>query len=195
MLKKTATSLLETEFGSFEIQVFRDEIDGKEHVALLKEWGDQVPVVRIHSKCATGDIFGSVYCDCRLQLHAGLKKISEEGGVLIYLEQEGRGLGLTHKIKAYELQRAGMDTVEADEHMGEGIDDRTYELAAQMLRSLGIEKLKLLTNNPAKLQGLLDEGFDVEREEHIVQALSERGEKYQQAKREKLGHMGEGKET
>ncbi len=188
MTERTATSRLETVFGDFDIHVFRSD-DGKEHVALVSgDLADQ-PFVRIHSKCATGDIFGSVYCDCRDQLHTALQKISKQGGVLVYLEQEGRGLGLTHKIKAYELQRQGMDTVEADEAMGEGIDERRYDLAGEILKDLGVQKFQLMTNNPQKVQGLIDLGFEVERVDHVVEARSERGELYQQVKEEKLGHL------
>jgi len=189
MVTRSATSQLETEFGVFDIHVYR-ESRGVEHVALVKSW-DDIPLVRLHSKCATGDIFGSVYCDCRLQLHEALHKIQQQGGVLVYLEQEGRGLGLTHKIKAYELQRKGMDTVEADETMGEGIDERSYDLAAEILRDLQIDELQLLTNNPVKLQALEMEGFIVTRQQHQVPAQSERGKRYQCAKAKKLNHLME----
>lgn len=186
-MKRTAQSQLETEFGPFEIFVYQDD-EGKEHVALKKE-GSGVPLVRLHSKCATGDIFGSLYCDCRLQLHTSMRMIQAQGGVLVYLEQEGRGLGLTHKIKAYELQRQGMDTVEADEQIGEGIDTRSYALAGVILKDLQIEAFRLLTNNPEKIQAMEAEGFHVEREELVVEARSERGKKYQETKRSKLGHL------
>lgn len=187
MIHQTAKSTLDTEFGTFDILVYQED-SGLEHVVLIKEWKDD-PLVRIHSKCATGDIFGSVFCDCRLQLHSAMKKIQEQGGILVYLEQEGRGLGLTHKIKAYELQRQGMDTVEADEVIGEGIDDRSYELAAQILGDLDVKSFQLLTNNPDKVKAMNDAGFEVQRVEHVVDAKSERGKKYQETKRKKLGHM------
>lgn len=188
MIERTATSQLETVFGVFDIHVFRDD-QGLEHVALVSGDLREQPLVRIHSKCATGDIFGSVYCDCRDQLHSALDKISKSGGVVVYLEQEGRGMGLTHKIKAYELQRQGMDTVEADQVLGEGIDDRSYELAADILKDLEVQKLKLMTNNPDKVKSMVDLGFEVERVQHVVEARSERGRHYQEAKEEKLGHL------
>ncbi len=188
-MKQTAKSILETEFGTFDIFVYQDD-EGKEHVALKKEY-DKNPLVRIHSKCATGDIFASLYCDCRSQLHESMRKIQKEGGVLVYLEQEGRGLGLTHKIKAYELQRQGLDTVEADEKIGEGIDDRSYDLAVDILQDLDLSRFRLLTNNPEKVIAMKEAGFEATREEHIVEAKSERGKKYQETKREKLGHLFE----
>lgn len=186
-LKKTAESSLETEFGKFRISVFRAD-DGKEHVALVKDW-QAVPLVRAHSKCITGDSFGSVYCDCRLQLHAAMKRIQEEGGILIYLDQEGRGLGLSHKIQAYKLQEEGMDTFEADKHLGKVPDQREYDVAAEILKMMGVEKCRLLTNNPQKVEALRAQNIQTERVEHVVQSLSERGEKYQATKKEKMGHL------
>lgn len=188
MIQKTAQSVLDTEFGSFEILIFQDE-KMVEHVVLKREWKEgDVPLVRIHSKCATGDIFASVFCDCRGQLHEAMKRIQTEGGLLIYLEQEGRGLGLTHKIKAYELQRQGMDTVEADEKMGEGVDVRSYEMVGEILKDGGLQQFVLLTNNPSKMAAMVELGFQVERRVLSVPSKSERGEKYLQVKKTKMKH-------
>lgn len=189
LVQRTAESVVGTEFGEFEILVYREKDSGKEHVVLKKDWGDKVPFVRVHSSCMTGDIFASVYCDCRSQLHQAMKKISEQGGLIVYLDQEARGLGLTHKIKAYELQRQGMDTVEADEKLGEEVDVREYTLAAEMLEDVGVRSLQLMTNNPMKVQALKNEGFEVKRVEHVVEAKSERGEKYLQTKKQKMNHL------
>ncbi|MDF2379586.1 MAG: GTP cyclohydrolase II [Candidatus Gracilibacteria bacterium] len=188
-IERMAVSVIETEFGEFEILVYKELESGKEHVVLKKEWGDLVPLVRIHSSCMTGDIFASVYCDCRSQLHQAMKKVSEQGGLIVYLDQEARGLGLTHKIKAYELQRQGMDTVEADEKIGEGVDLREYELAADMLKDVGVNSLQLMTNNPRKVESLVDQGLEVVRVEHVVKAQSERGMKYLMTKRKKMNHL------
>ena len=186
MIKRTAQTELETAWGTFDLYVYEDE-QGKEHVALKKPY-EQSPLVRIHSECATGDLFGSTFCDCGPQLHLALQRIQEEGGLLLYLRQEGRGLGLSNKIKAYELQRQGKDTVEANEALGRDADERSYDLAAEMLRDLGVHSLRLLTNNPAKVEGLQEEGFEVESVSHQIELESERGKKYLQTKRDKLGH-------
>lgn len=186
-LKKTAQTELETEFGVFDFIVYEDS-SGKEHIALVKQWGEKVPLVRLHSECATGDIFGSQYCDCGQQLHKGLEIIQKEGGVLIYLRQEGRGLGLSKKIQAYELQRQGMDTVEANLSLGREADERDYAMAIDILKDLKVRSLKLLTNNPAKLQELRQAGYNCEQLPLNVSLTSERGAKYLRTKREKMGH-------
>ena len=190
MIQKSAHSVLETEFGDFEILIYTDD-RGQEHVVLHKAWEGDCPTVRIHSKCATGDIFGSTHCDCRSQLHQAMKLIQQQGGLLIYLEQEGRGLGLTHKIQAYELQRQGLDTVEADEVLGKGIDRRSYRLAADILKHLNIHQLTLLTNNPQKLEELEREGLRVQRTSHLVPLDSVKAKGYLQIKQKKLGHLDE----
>ena len=187
MIHRTAQTVLDTEQGTFDFYVYQDT-SGKEHMVLVKGWGDTIPLVRIHSKCATGDIFGSVYCDCRAQLHEALKLIQEQGGMVIYLDQEGRGLGLSHKIMAYELQRQGLDTVEADEQLGNGVDVRNYKLAGEMLKNLGVHSVRLLTNNPKKVEALEAQAILVERVGHVVEMTSERGKKYLRTKAEKLGH-------
>lgn len=189
LLQKTAQTELETDFGVFEFVVYLEPATGKEHMALLKPWGEKVPLIRIHSECATGDIFSSKFCDCGPQLHKGLKLIQQEGGVMIYLRQEGRGLGLGNKIKAYELQRQGADTVEANLQLGRGADERSYELAGEILRDLQVEQAVLLTNNPQKLRALIEQGFQVEQRPHTVVVESDRLKKYLRTKKEKMGHL------
>lgn len=188
-LKKIAQTELETDFGTFEVVVYLEEATGKEHIALVKSFGKNVPLVRIHSECATGDIFSSKFCDCGPQLHKGLKLIQQEGGVMIYLRQEGRGLGLGNKIKAYELQRQGADTVEANLKLGRGADERNYDIAAEILLDQGVKKFVLLTNNPDKVKALANHGFEVEQRQHQVELDSERGKKYLRTKKEKMGHV------
>ncbi|MBI5448021.1 MAG: 3,4-dihydroxy-2-butanone-4-phosphate synthase [Gammaproteobacteria bacterium] len=161
--KETSALLPLKEYGEFTITVIKEKINGDEHVVLTKNLKTNNPLVRIHSACMTGDLFHSLRCDCHQQLHYSLKKISEEGGLLIYLNQEGRGIGLFNKIKAYALQEKGLDTLEANEQLGLPIDSRKYYLAANILRNKKIKKLKLLTNNPEKVNDLNRYGsFDVE---------------------------------
>lgn len=188
LLEKTASTTIETDYGCFEFIVFLEKSNGKEHILLKRPWRGEAPLVRIHSECATGDIFSSVYCDCRGQLLRAMKRIEKDGGLLIYLRQEGRGIGLTDKIKAYELQRQGKDTVEANVELGREPDERGYDIAAEMLRDQKISSIKLLTNNPAKVKALEEEGFEVERVEHVVKSKSERGERYLKVKKEKMNH-------
>ncbi|MGE3278931.1 MAG: GTP cyclohydrolase II [Candidatus Altimarinota bacterium] len=187
MIHKTAQTILDTEHGTFDFVVYQDAA-GKEHMALLKDWGDKVPLVRIHSECATGDLFASQFCDCGQQLEKGLEMIQREGGVMMYLRQEGRGLGLGKKIQAYELQRQGMDTVEANLSLGRAADEREYDLAIEMLKDLGVSSLKLLTNNPAKLEALQKAGMTCVQVPLDIPLTSERGVKYLRTKREKMRH-------
>ena len=177
-------------WGQFTMYVFEDTLSGKEHVVLYKQPVDTTqPILsRVHSACFTGDIFSSKRCDCGAQLQYALKKISEEGGALLYLPQEGRGIGLANKIKAYALQEQGMDTVEANHHLGFKGDLRDYAIAAQIFRALGIEKTRLLTNNPDKLKQLHEMGLEVTREPITIQA-SDDNVHYLRAKKEKLGHL------
>lgn len=187
-IRKNAETILETAFGTFHFLVFQEKSSGKEHIVLLKSWGRKMPLVRIHSECATGDIFASKYCDCRAQLQKALRLIARHGGALLYLRQEGRGIGLTEKIKAYELQRKGFDTVEANRQLGRGADERGYEVAVEILRSLGILSMKLLTNNPAKIEALQSQGFHVLREPLVLPMKTKRGRKYLKTKQKKLKH-------
>ncbi len=190
---RKATTSLPSIFGDFLAIGYVNELDGTEHVALLKgEIGKlKEPVlVRMHSECLTGDAFGSLRCDCRPQLEAALSRISEEGeGVVVYLRQEGRGIGLLNKLKAYSLQDGGLDTVEANEKLGFAADLRNYGVGAQILIDIGIHKLRLLTNNPRKIAGLGGYGLQVESREPIVISPSDHNAKYLSIKKSKLGHI------
>lgn len=189
MIFKSAETELETHFGTCRFLVYQEKKIGKEHVVLVKPWGKRVPIVRIHSECTTGDLFGSVFCDCQGQLHKALRIIARHGGALIYLRQEGRGIGLTNKIKAYELQQKGLDTVEANRQLGRKDDERSYEIAEEILNNLKIKKFQLLTNNPEKMRALKNHGFEVERVPLLISLKSSRGKKYLTTKQEKLGHL------
>lgn len=183
---------LPTDYGEFKAIGYSNVVDGKEHIAIVKgEIGGSKPtLVRVHSECLTGDVFGSKRCDCGPQLHAALAQIEQHGsGVILYMRQEGRGIGLLNKMKAYKLQEEGWDTVEANAKLGFGPDLRDYGIGAQILRDLGIRKMKLLTNNPRKITGL--KGYDLEVVERIPIQLphSEDNEKYLKTKKDKMGHM------
>lgn len=183
---------LPTVFGEFYATVYQDD-EGREHVALRmgQDLGQgPPPLVRVHSECLTGDVFGSIRCDCREQLITSLRTIAEEGrGVLIYLRQEGRGIGLANKLNAYSLQDRGLDTVDANLHLGFPADGRSFSIAGSILRSLGIQRIRLLTNNPQKINDLAAEQIEVV--ERVVQKISPRPEnlQYLQTKAAKLGHM------
>jgi 3,4-dihydroxy 2-butanone 4-phosphate synthase / GTP cyclohydrolase II len=183
---------LPTDYGEFRAIGYSNVVDGKEHIAIVKgEIGGTKPtLVRVHSECLTGDVFGSRRCDCGPQLHAALAQIEEHGsGVVLYMRQEGRGIGLLNKMRAYKLQEEGLDTVEANEKLGFEPDLRDYGIGAQILRDLGIRKMKLLTNNPRKITGL--KGYDLEIVDRIPIQLPHSGdnEKYLKTKKDKLGHM------
>jgi 3,4-dihydroxy 2-butanone 4-phosphate synthase / GTP cyclohydrolase II len=183
---------LPTEYGDFRAIGYSNVVDDKEHVALIKgEVSSENPVlVRVHSECLTGDVFGSYRCDCGPQLHAALQQIEKEGaGVLLYMRQEGRGIGLINKMKAYKLQEEGLDTVEANEKLGFEADLRDYGIGAQILKDLGIQKMKLLTNNPKKIKGL--KGYELEVVERVPIQMEARAENenYLRTKYKKLGHM------
>jgi 3,4-dihydroxy 2-butanone 4-phosphate synthase/GTP cyclohydrolase II len=192
MVRRVAKAALPTEHGAFDIYAYENGLDGETHVALVRgEVGDgRGLLVRVHSKCLTGDVFHSARCDCGLQLDAAMKRIAAEGrGVLVYLHQEGRGIGLANKIRAYELQDQGLDTVEANVRLGFKPDQRDYGIGAQILRDLGIKSMRLLTNNPRKFIGL--EGYGLSVSESVpleVPPKSEFTRRYMKTKKDKLGH-------
>jgi len=187
-----AASQLPTPFGLFTMHGFLDQASGKEHVALtMGEFADGAPVLgRLHSECLTGDALFSLRCDCGFQLEAALRAIAEEGrGVLLYLRQEGRGIGLLNKIRAYELQDGGADTVEANERLGFGADQRDYAICLPMLDHLGISGIKLMTNNPRKVKALEGFGIRVAERVPLQTGLNPHNRKYLATKAGKLGHM------
>lgn len=176
--------------GDFTMTLFRNQIDNGEHIALIKKSAQSsVPLVRIHSECITGDVFGSCRCDCGEQLQQSLDLIAAEGGILIYLRQEGRGIGLLNKLKAYNLQEQGLDTVDANLKLGFPADNRDYAVAYQMLKALGVDALRLLTNNPKKIEALLHYGLVVQERIPLTVLPSKTNRHYLQTKKEKLGHL------
>ena len=192
LIKREVEVTLPTEFGDFRVLGYTEVLTGQDHVALVK--GDIDPekpvLTRVHSECLTGDVFGSFQCDCGPQLRAALKQISEEGnGVLLYMRQEGRGIGLINKLKAYDLQAQGYDTVEANQKLGFEDDLRDYGIGAQILRDLGIQKMKLLTNNPRKIAGIGGYGLEVVERLAIEMPTKKENEVYMRTKKSKLGHM------
>jgi 3,4-dihydroxy 2-butanone 4-phosphate synthase/GTP cyclohydrolase II len=191
LVKRVATAKLPTDYGDFQIHAFENQIDRQTHVALV--YGDITSgkdvLVRVHSQCLTGDVLHSIRCDCGAQLDAALERISAEGrGVLLYLNQEGRGIGLANKIRAYELQDEGFDTVEANERLGFKADQRDYGMGVQILRELGIRSMRLLSNNPRKLVGIEGYGLTVAEWLPLEIPASESTRRYLKAKKEKLGH-------
>lgn len=183
-----------TEFGQFQIYAYHNQLDHKEHVAIVKgdpkQFGQQPVMVRMHSECLTGDAIGSLRCDCRMQLQAALKMIENVGqGVVVYLRQEGRGIGLVNKLKAYSLQDMGLDTVEANEKLGFPADLRNYGVGAQILNDLGIKKIRLITNNPRKIAGLKGYGLEVADRVPLLIEANTYNTTYLNTKAEKLGHM------
>lgn len=180
-----------TQYGHFKLIAFKEKNTSNEHLALVKgEWTKDEPVLtRVHSSCFTGDILGSLRCDCGEQLHKAMQMVEKEGkGIILYMNQEGRGIGLLNKLKAYKLQEQGMDTVEANLHLGFPMDKRDYGIGAQILRYLGVTKLKLLSNNPKKRAGLLGYGIEIVETIPIEASSNPHNEKYLQTKRDKLGH-------
>ena len=180
-----------TEWGQFELIAFKQKNTGDTHLALVKgEWEMNEPVmVRVHSSCVTGDIFGSCRCDCGAQLHAAMGMVEKEGkGVILYMFQEGRGIGLLNKLKAYKLQELGRDTVEANLELGFSMDERDYGVGAQILRDLGAHKIRLISNNPKKRAGLLGYGLEIVDSIPIEIAPNKHNEKYLETKRDKMGH-------
>jgi 3,4-dihydroxy 2-butanone 4-phosphate synthase/GTP cyclohydrolase II len=192
LIQRVAAASLPTEFGDFQVVAYESPLDGMTHVALVRgEIGDGRDVmVRVHSKCLTGDVFHSARCDCGVQLHTAMSRIASEGrGVLLYLNQEGRGIGLANKIRAYELQDQGFDTVEANERLGFKPDQRDYGIGAQILTDLGVRTMRLLTNNPRKFIGLQGYGLAVSESLPLeIPPVSEFTRKYLKTKKDKLGH-------
>lgn len=193
VVRETVTNL-PSEFGSFQIYAYRHTLDNTEHVAIVKgdpaEFQDQAVMVRMHSECLTGDALGSLRCDCRMQLQAALKMIENAGkGVVVYLRQEGRGIGLVNKLKAYSLQDMGLDTVEANERLGFPADLRDYGMGAQMLNDLGVKEIRLITNNPRKIAGLKGYGLEVVDRVPLLIEATDYNSNYLATKAQKLGHM------
>ena len=191
LVEKGVEADMPTEYGHFRIIPFRQKSNGLEHVALfVGEWGKDEPVlVRMHSSCVTGDIFGSKRCDCGDQLHKSMELISKEGkGVIVYLIQEGRGIGLMNKIAAYKLQEEGLDTVDANIYLGFDPDERDYAVGAQILRELGVGKIRLLTNNPVKRVGLEGYGLEIVENVPIEICPNEYNERYLHTKKDRMGH-------
>ena len=183
---------LPTSFGEFSLKLFEDKVKGDHHLAIIKgEWTEDDDVmVRVHSQCLTGDIFQSLRCDCGEQLEAALDKINKAGkGLVVYLRQEGRGIGLKNKILAYKLQEEGYDTVEANKKLGFKADLREYGIGAQIIKECGVRKMKLMTNNPKKIIGLEGHGLEIVGREEIRIAPNKSNEKYLQTKKDKLGHL------
>ena len=190
LVKRVASARLPTEYGEFRVHVFENRLDRLEHVALVRgDIGDGKDVlVRVHSSCLTGDVLHSVRCDCGMQRDAAMERIGREGGVMLYLNQEGRGIGLANKIRAYELQDEGFDTVEANERLGFKADQRDYGMGVQILRELGIRSMRLLSNNPRKLVGIEGYGLSVSEWLPLEIPASESTRRYLKTKKDKLGH-------
>ncbi len=191
LIKREIGVNMPTEWGSFELVAFKQINTGDTHLALIKgSWEKEEPVmVRVHSSCVTGDIFGSCRCDCGEQLHAAMEMVEKEGkGVILYMFQEGRGIGLINKLKAYKLQEQGRDTVEANLELGFAMDERDYGVGAQILRDLGINKIRLISNNPKKRAGLMGYGLEIVDSIGIEIPANPHNQKYFETKRDKMGH-------
>lgn len=191
LVEKEVSIKLPTEFGDFDMIAYTDKNSGEEHLALTKgSWKKDEPVlVRVHSSCITGDIFGSCRCDCGPQLHAAMEKIEKEGkGVLVYMNQEGRGIGMMNKLKAYKLQEEGYDTVEANIKLGFKEDQRDYGIGAQILRDLGVRKMRLMSNNPKKRTGLIGYGLEIVENVELEIQSNKHNQFYLETKRDKMGH-------
>jgi 3,4-dihydroxy 2-butanone 4-phosphate synthase/GTP cyclohydrolase II len=192
LVEHEETIKMPTDYGDFDLHLYRSRVDGQHHMALVRGdvAGKKGVLVRVHSECLTGDVFGSRRCDCGPQLHQALRQIAESGvGVLVYMRQEGRGIGLPAKIKAYKLQEGGLDTVQANEKLGFPMDLREYGLGAQILTDLGLKKIRLLTNNPRKIVGLAGYGLEVTEQVPIRVKANPHNERYLATKRKKMGHL------
>ncbi|MEI5908685.1 bifunctional 3,4-dihydroxy-2-butanone-4-phosphate synthase/GTP cyclohydrolase II [Bacillus spongiae] len=191
LVKREVEIQLPTEYGDFRAIGFTETMTNKEHIALVKgDISEEETLVRVHSECLTGDVFGSNRCDCGPQLHAALQQIEAEGkGILLYMRQEGRGIGLINKLKAYKLQEEGFDTVEANQQLGFADDLRDYGIGAQILKDLGVKKMKLLTNNPRKIAGIKGYGLSVTERIPIQMKTKKENEHYLKTKYSKLGHL------
>jgi 3,4-dihydroxy 2-butanone 4-phosphate synthase/GTP cyclohydrolase II len=201
MIERVASAMMPTEYGHFDSHTYVSKVDGRTHVALtvgIDRPGangrfppiDRPVLVRVHSQCLTGDVFGSLRCDCGPQLHQALQRVQAEGlGVVLYISQEGRGIGLANKLKAYALQDSGMDTIEANAHLGFRPDEREFGTGAQILHDLGLRRLRVLTNNPKKLSGLQGYGIDVTEQVPLRIAPNPHNQKYLETKRDKMGHL------
>jgi 3,4-dihydroxy 2-butanone 4-phosphate synthase / GTP cyclohydrolase II len=192
LVHRVAEARIPTEFGEFRIIGYRNDVDKAEHVALVcgDVEGEANVLVRMHSKCLTGDVFGSQRCDCGMQLHGAMEQISREGrGVVVYLDQEGRGIGLLNKLRAYALQDSGADTVQANQSLGFAPDLRNYGIGAQILRDLGLSSIRIMTNNPRKLVGLEGYGLEIVERVPLVAPAHPESRGYLNVKRDKLGHL------
>jgi len=192
LVERVETVNMPTEYGNFDLHLYRSKVDGQHHVALVRGdvAGHKNVLVRVHSECLTGDVFGSCRCDCGPQLHQAMRQVARAGrGVIVYMRQEGRGIGLAPKIKAYKLQEQGYDTVEANKKLGYGTDLREYGLGAQILVDLGLKTIRLLTNNPKKVVGLEGYGLKITEQVPIRVKPNPHNERYLKVKREKMGHL------
>ena len=191
LVEKVVDVHMPTEWGDFQLHAFKDKSNDMDHLALVKgTWEkDEAVLVRVHSSCLTGDIFGSCRCDCGSQLHSAMEQIEKEGkGVIVYMNQEGRGIGLVNKLKAYKLQEGGMDTMEANIELGFKADGRDYGIGAQILRELGVSKMRLMSNNPQKRTGLIGYGLEIIENVPLEIPSNVHNKEYLQTKRDKMGH-------
>ena len=191
LIEEVIDVAMPTDYGDFKLVAFRQKDSGELHLALRKgEWTEDEPVlVRVHSSCVTGDIFGSCRCDCGGQLHRAMEMVDRAGkGVVLYMQQEGRGIGLVNKLKAYKLQEGGLDTVEANLKLGFKMDERDYGVGAQILRALGISKMRLISNNPNKRAAIMGYGLEIVEKVALEVEANEHNRQYLQTKRDKMGH-------